>query len=156
MKTVLSVFAFLLIAVMPFAVGAQEERPLRFTKEEIDDVALPAHNNLAGAKISNGELIGEERAKTLKYPLLPYDLMEFIIIRGTLAGFAEHCGLDARERFYAPLMQGLRAKQKDFTDYQWAFVGMLHGVSMGSAAQSAKASPCDDEMKQNLEKAALR
>ena len=83
----------------------------RLPRDKIDELAKEVHANLAHAKIGGGEgeLIGEERAKTLVYPLVPYDLIEFIVIRGNLAGFAAHCGLDWENKFYRPLMRGLRA-----------------------------------------------
>lgn len=150
----LTLFALVLL-IAPGVAFAQEGENFKLTHEQIDEIGKFVHGNLAGAKISNGELIGEERAKTLKYPLVPYDLMEFVILRGHIAGFAAHCKLDWQGKFYVPLMKGLRAKQKDYTDYQWAFVGMLHGASMKGAEESMKGEACEEKMKDNLMKAAL-
>ncbi len=158
MKNFLSTLLVLIVLVTPVEGKAQDnpKDSSRLTHEQIDEIGRQVHAYMPNAKIGNDELIGEERAKTLKYPLVPYDLMEFVIVRGTLAGFAAHCGLDWEEKFYMPLMQGLRAKQTSFNDYQWAFVGLLHGAAMGSAEQSMKGEPCEENMKQNLLGAALK
>lgn len=151
---------YLLIAflcIMQTPVRAEEEKASSgLTKEQIDEIGKHVHALLAKAKTSDGKLIGEETAKTLKYPLVPYDLMEFVIVRGHIAGFAAHCELDWQNKYYRPLMDGLRAKLTDYTDYQWAFVGMLHGASMGGAEQSMIDKKCEPQMKENLEKAVLQ
>jgi hypothetical protein len=149
-----------LLCLIPFVDGAFAQdggsQSLRITKEQIDEIGKAVHARLAEGKIGAGELIGEERAKTLKYPLISYDMMEFVIVRGRIAGFAQHCGLDWQNKFYVPLMKALRAQFKTHNDYQWAYVGMLHGASMNAAEQSVKGQTCDEAMKANIAAAALK
>jgi len=119
-------------------------------KAAVEQLARHAHGLLPDAKISSGAVIGAERAKTLTYPLVPYKIIEFVVIRGNIAGMAAHCGLDWQKQFYLPMMGFLRGREKTYTDYQWAYVGLLHGVSMGGAQQSLKGKPCDEAMKKTL------
>jgi len=153
MRLFLIVCALLFITAQNVAL-AEQPAPIKLSKEQIDQLGKIAHEALPNADIGEGELIGEERAKTLVYPLVPYNLMEFVIVRGNISGIAAHCGINWQEKFFAPLMQTLRAKEKDFTNYQWAFVGILHGVSMASAERNLKDKPCSERMKENLLKLA--
>jgi hypothetical protein len=123
-------------------------------KESVEELARAAHNALPEAKLGSGELIGAELAKTLQYPMIPYDMIEFIVLRGHIAGFAAHCGLDWQNKYYGPLMSFLRSRETTYTDYQWAYVGMLHGISMGTAEKTMEGKPCPPEMKDNLLKEA--
>lgn len=148
----------LLFAVALFSLhtngAAQESAPGKLPRESVEALGRQAHDLLPKAQIGPNELIGEEKAQTLKYPLIPYELMEFVVIRGNMAGFAAHCGLDWQKTFYMPLMSFLRSREKDFSVYQWAYVGILHGVAMGGAEHAIKGKPCPPEMKENLMKAA--
>ena len=125
-------------------------------REAVEQLAREAHALLPQAKTGAGEgvAIGEAKAKELQYPLVPYGMIEFIITRGHVAGFASHCGLDWKGQFYSPLMSFLRTRETSYTDYQWAYVGILHGVAMGSAEANMKGKPCPDDMKARLLKEA--
>jgi len=148
-RTLLFIAALFFVSGNALAQGAPQ-----LPKEAVEQLARDAHNGLPNAKLSDGTLIGPERAKTLQYPLIPYELIEFVVLRGHLAGFAAHCGMDWQNRFYGPFMAFLRGREKTYTDYQWAYVGMLHGTSMGAAERAIEGTPCTPEMKANLEKEA--
>src|SRR5688572_29502619 len=77
-------------------------------KNAVEQLARQAHTLLPNAKISTGEVIGAEKATSLQYPLIPYKLIEFIVIRGNIAGMAAHCGLDWQKQYYLPMMGFLR------------------------------------------------
>lgn len=147
------VIGFFLISVPAFA---QDTAQTAMPREAVEQLARQAHALLPQARIGTGEgvLIGEEKAKQLQYPLVPYGLIEFIITRGHVAGFAAHCGLDWQRQFFAPLMSFLRGRETGYNDYQWAYVGLLHGLAMGSAEENMKGQPCPDDMKARLLKEA--
>jgi len=117
---------------------------------DIYRLSREAHNILANAKLSDGSLIGEERAKTLVYPLIPDELIDLVVKRGYLSGFAAGCGLDWEKGFFLPTMSFVHQKHKDYNDFQFAYVGMLHGLSMGEAEKSLEKTPCDDALKKKL------
>lgn len=135
---------------------AQDAAQTAMPRDAVEALARQAHALLPQAKIGAGDgaPIGEAKAKELQYPLIPYGLIEFIITRGHVAGFAAHCGLDWQRQFFSPLMSFLRGRETAFTEYQWAYVGILHGVAMGSAEANMKGKPCPDDMKANLLKEA--
>lgn len=153
-RSALLVFALFLISLPP--AHAQDAAQTAMPREAVEALARQAHDLLPQAKIGAGEgvLIGEAKAKELQYPLVPYGMIEFMITRGHLAGFAAHCGMDWQKQFYSPLMSFLRARETSYTDYQWAYVGILHGVAMGSAEANMKGKPCPDDMKARLLKEA--
>ncbi len=121
-------------------------------RDQVEKLAKAAHDLLPEARTGKGEgvLIGPEKAKTLVYPLIPYELTEFVVVRAHIAGFASHCGLDWQNKFYLPLMAFLRDRNKDYNEYQWAYVGILHGLAMGGAEQAVKDEVCTDDMKAKL------
>lgn len=148
-------FASFLIFLTAPAI-AQDAAQTAMPREAVEALARQAHALLPQARVGAGEgvLIGEEKAKELQYPLIPYGLMEFVITRGHVAGFAAHCGLDWQRQFFGPLMSFLRGREPGYNDYQWAYVGLLHGMAMGSAEANMQDKPCPDDMKARLLKEA--
>ena len=144
-------FMVLVLMMLPAGVMAQQ-----LPKEGVEEFSRLVHDNMAGAMIGDGHLITEEEAQGLEYPLLPYELRQDIIIRGHLSGFAKICGLDWAGRSFEPFMDGLRAMTPKPDDYQMAFAGMLHGLSMENAVQSRKDKPCTDEEKARFETQMLK
>lgn len=147
-------FLFFIVALVGFYGDAMAQTSPALPRAAVEELARAAHDALPNAKIGNGELIGAERAKTLVYPLIPFETIEFVVLRGHIAGFAAHCGLDWQNKYYGPLMSFLRSREKTYTEYQWAYVGLLHGVSMGTAEKTMEGKPCPPEMKDNLLKEA--
>ena len=153
-------FSLLAVALFfiasPMAVRAQGAPNTAMPREAVEELARQAHALLPQAKIGAGEgvAIGEEKAKQLHYPLVPYGMIEFMITRGHLAGFAAHCGMDWQKQFFSPLMTFLRSRETSYTDYQWAYVGILHGLAMGSAEANMKGKLCPDDMRATLMKEA--
>lgn len=121
-------------------------------REQVDAIARAAYDSMNEAHGKDGKNFTPEQIKALPFPPVPYDMIEFVIQRGHVAGFAAHCKLDWEKSFYYPLMAFLRDRNKNFSDIQWAYVGMLHGVSMGGAEQAVKDEVCTDEMKAQLSK----
>lgn len=146
--------AVILTGAVIAPVHAQETPPAQTQEEKveqaIDTLARHAHDALANAKLSDGSLIGEEKAKTLVYPLVPRDIIKTVVARGHITGFAAHCNLDWEKEFFLPTMTQLRKAHPEYDDYQMAFIGVLHGISMSNAEQSQKDKPCTEEMKAKL------
>jgi hypothetical protein len=142
--------ATIFIATM-IAVPAWAQQP-PLPRDKVDIIARAAYDNLDKALGPDAKPFTQEQIKALPYPPVPYDMIEFVIHRGHIAGFAAHCKLDWQNKFYNPLMGFLRDRNKNFSDIQWAFVGMLHGTSMGGAEQAVKDEVCSEEMKAQLSK----
>ena len=134
---------------MIFAVPAWAQQT-QLPRDKVDIIARAAYDNLDKALGPDAKPFTAEQIKALPYPPVPYDMIEFVIIRGHIAGFAAHCKLDWQSKFYRPLMGFLRDRNKGFSDIQWAFVGMLHGTAMGGAEQAVKDEVCTDDMKAKL------
>jgi hypothetical protein len=146
----------LLILLVAGVLGPVKAYALDLPREQVEIIAKKAHELLPGAKISDDSIIGEERAKDLKYPLIPYDDIQRTVLRGYLSGFSAVCKLDWRERSFVPYMQSIRNAHKDWNDYQFAYVGTLHGLSMGNAEHSLSEDQCTNDFKANLEKSLLK
>lgn len=142
----ISVLAFLTMMCVAPAWAQQDALP----RDKVDIIARAAYDNLDKARGMNGQPFTAEQIKALPYPPVPYDMIEFVIHRGHVAGFAAHCKLDWQNKFYSPLMGFLRDRNKGFSEIQWAFVGMLHGTAMGGAEQAIKDEVCTDDMKAKL------
>ena len=115
-------------------------------KENVEQISKFVFDHMAEAQLSDGTIVGTERAATLEYPLLPYEVREMLIIKGTFSGLAEVCGLNWEEKNYIPLMTAIR-NNEEFNDYQIAYAGMLHGASMEGGKQTMQLqTPCTDEV----------
>lgn len=151
MKAILNVFVAALIIMLPVSVMAQQ-----LPKEAVEEFSRIVHENMAGAMVGDNHTLTKEDVAKLEYPLLPFDLRSTIIIRGYLSGFAEHCGIDWSERSFRPLMNSLRAMTPKLNDYQLAFAGMLHGLSMENGVRARKDKPCMPEEKAKIETQMLK
>lgn len=119
-------------------------------QEAVEKLSKAVHEGMADAKLPDGTLIGKEQAAKLKYPLIPFQDREGIIITGHFSGFAEKCGLDWKGNNFQPLMTALRYQHKDWSDIQFAYAGMLHGASMQSAVNSKIGQTCPDEFRKKV------
>jgi len=61
--------------------------------------------------------------------------------------------MDWQERSFVPFMKAMREKHKDWNDYQFAYIGVLHGISMGSAERAVTQikDSCNAKNKASLE-----
>lgn len=109
-----------------------------------------ARKNLKEAKTSETEFIGEETAEQMKDPLLDDAHRKRVIDRGMISVYSEWCGMDYKEQSYLPFMTHERAKKK-WSDKQIAYIGVLHGVTMGLFKEKVSAlGTCPDQLKQKL------
>lgn len=150
MRTGLLTATVLLIAIVSPLSAA---KAFELDPEMVERLSKSVHKNMAGGMVGDGHIITKEEAAQLKYPLIPFELRRQIIVIGTLSGFAELCGLDWQNKNFLPMMKGIRNKHTDWNDYQFAFAGMLHGVSQSMAVNSGDSkSTCTDPFKANIEK----
>lgn len=152
--TVALLLAFLAPA---YAVDAPDNSDqAKHDKEVIEKISHIVHDHMAGAMVSNGHIITDDEAKKLKYPLIPYEERKQVVIVGQLSGLAKLCGLDWKSENYLPLMSALRVQHKDWTDYQFAYAGMLHGLSMELGQRGLDAAKvCTDSTKQKLKQSMI-
>ena len=129
--------AILFLAIFFLSGPVSAEEGIGLPRASIERLSKSAHAALPRAKISDGSLIGEIRARQLDYPLLPYKVREQIIVRGYVTGFAEACGLDWENKSYLPFMNKMRDEHRDWTTFQFAYVGLLHGLSQKNGKEWA-------------------
>lgn len=145
MKT--SAFYLVCLAVLcaaPFPAQAQH-----LPVNQVEGLSRAAHDNMASAMVG-GKLLTQEQYSKLVYPLAPYDVRERTVITGHLAGFAQWCGLSWDKMYFMPYMARVRAEHKDWNDSQFAYVAVLHGVSMQSAIRSKGDQTCSEEEKKTI------
>lgn len=114
-------------------------------KELVEDLSKKTFDAFLTVKNPEGQtIVKPEDAKTLKYPLVDYNEREMAVARGYLSGYAKWCGLKWDKDYFLPYLNAMRAEhKKNWTDYQYAYVSMLHGVSMSIAEKSRKGKTCD-------------
>ncbi len=153
-RTFLFILSIFLCSIFLLNPAGAEDKKSGLPKEEVEKISELAHKLMSKAKLANGKELGEEKAKKLKYPLLPYQLREAIIARGTLSGFAKWCDLDWEKRLFEPMIDKIKEKNPKIAGVQLAYTGILHGVAMQLAIKNRQkaAKTCDAEFKANLDK----
>lgn len=142
-----ALLAVFLLVSTPFEVHAEG-----LPKEMVEKISRMVFDHIDQAKLKDGGVVGKEKAATLQYPLLPYDVREMIIYRGTISGMAEACAMNWMAYNFTPMMTTLHSDGK-YDDYQLAFAGMLHGAAMtGGVRTMLKHKPCSDDIKTQISK----
>ncbi len=74
-----------------------------------------------------------------------------VIETGIVSAFAEWCKVEWTRRNYLPFMRAERAK-KLWSDRQLAYIGVLHGITVGFyAKQFAQGGSCPEERRKQIE-----
>ena len=146
MRKLAGIFAVILCLLADLSPATAQTLP----RQEVETVARYVHQHMAGMMVGDGHIVTEEEASRLKYPLVPYQIIEATIIRGTISGMAEACKMDWKDHFYLPYMNAIRRAHRDWNDYQFAYVGALHGASMNSGAKAVSQTPCSEDLKARL------
>ncbi|HEY0115139.1 MAG TPA: hypothetical protein VGB54_05410 [Allosphingosinicella sp.] len=94
-----------------------------------------ARDNLTRARISDGSYVSAETPAERAGPIVPRPLEEQTIARALLNAHFEGCGVDYTRISYGPYMGRLRASGR-YGDKQMAYLGLLHGFTLGIAGQS--------------------
>ena len=75
------------------------------------------------------------------------------IDRGLFSAAMNVCGLDSDELNYLPYMRAIRESAR-YSDKQLAYIGLLHGVTLGTLGPSLDASICNPELIESLKQVA--
>lgn len=130
-----------------FACAQGYEPPQEAFVDLPDDAVLAIMKDvraaLPNAKISETETVGEETPEELIHPLLTREQGETVLERGIISVTAEWCGLDWVGRSYTPFMADQRAQGR--SPKQMAYIGMLHGYSMGIMQEKFAEVQCGPE-----------
>lgn len=121
-------------------------------KELVEDLSKKTFDAFLTVKNPEGQtIVKPEDAKTLKHPLVSYEEREMAVARGYLSGYAKWCGLKWDKDYFLPYLNAVRAEhKKTWTDYQYAYISMLHGVSMSVAEKTKKDEKCDTAEKAKI------
>lgn len=100
----------------------------------IEKLASLARANLPLARVSDGSFVPPESPDELARPIIPAALVRQTVRRGFLTGEMEACGMDWNGQSFRPYMARVRAGQR-YSQKQLAYIGLLHGIGQGTAAQ---------------------
>ncbi len=140
----LLLFGIVMAGALP--VRAEDGKP---PKALVEDLSKKAHDGFLRVKNKDGQpIVKPEDAKKLTYPIVSYDEREMAVARGYLSAYANWCGLNWGKDYYAPYMKALQVEHgKKWTPHQYAYVEVLHGLSMSVATQDKKGKKCPDAEK---------
>lgn len=149
MKTLLGIVLGLsCLAFLPASVMAEERPP----KEMVEDLSKMAYDGLLTVKNAEGQtIVKPEDAKKLKHPMISYEEREMAVVRGNMSGLAKWCGLKWQKDFFIPYMTSLRKEYNGkWTEHQFAYAEVLHGVAMAVAEKGKEGEKCSSAEKKRL------
>lgn len=124
--------------------------PLSLNKDLVEHITQVARKNLPKAKLSNNSFVGEETPEERKTELLPFEFRQVVVDRGIFSATAEWCGYEWKDSSFSAFMQKQRSSGK-WTDKQLAYIGLIHGVTMGTMeSQFEKAGKCTEQYKKSI------
>jgi hypothetical protein len=109
----------------------------------VDLLSVEARRNLAKARLADGSQVPPETPEELAQPLVPRSLEIQTIERALLSAGMETCGLNSTELSYLPYMAKIRASER-YSDKQIAYVGLLHGMSLGYLGSALDPAMCTE------------
>ncbi len=121
------------VALMLWGAGGPiqaEDQPAVEQDELVVALMNVARRNLSSARLLDGSNVPPETEDELKTPLIPYEFAERIVNAGSRAAFAAWCAEEWERSSYFAFMKNERRKEI-WSDKQLAYVGLLHGVTMG-------------------------
>lgn len=106
-----------------------------------------ADKQIVKAKDKNGMFLEPVSVMEKQVGIIPYDEAKLIVDRGVFSAIANACGYDWENESYLALMGKERASGK-WSDRQLAYMGLLHGISMGyvEARMKKKKEACSVDM----------
>jgi hypothetical protein len=96
-----------------------------------------ARQNITQAKFQDGSFIPSETEAEKLYPIIPIEDARRIVAVGQKSGIAAWCGIEWQKSIFSKLMENERSK-KTWTQKQLAYIGLLHGITMGSFEKAAQ------------------
>jgi hypothetical protein len=117
--------------------------------ELVEMLTARARAALPMARLEDGSNVPPETGAERSRPIVPRSLEIQTIERGILTGQMEACGLDWRNLSYMPYMRALRSR---YRGKPMAYMGVLHGVTQGMAADTLaeQGETCTDAMRARL------
>jgi len=119
----------------------------------VDQLTSVARENLPLAQLKDGSQVPPETPEERAQPIVPRALEVQTIDRGLLSAAMNVCGLDSDELNYLPYMRAIRESAR-YSDKQLAYVGLLHGATLGALGPSLDASICNPEMIESFKQVA--
>lgn len=112
-----------------------------------------ARDNITNAVLLDGTNVPEETEEEKAQELVPYDEAAFIVMIGQQSGVAAWCSVEWEKRSYRALMKFERSKEK-WSDKQMAYIGLMHGISMGMSERAMKEThgECPKEQAEHINK----
>jgi hypothetical protein len=138
--------AFAQTSYEPFSKVSTVPNVVMSIKRLTDDNLDKGHDK-AGHSLA--PITAEERAKGV----IPPDAMKRAIDHGSFTAYDEWCGnTDWEEKTYLPFMKQERDNGK-WTDRQLAYIGMMHGISMGFVGKELRkiSGGCQQKDRTNVE-----
>lgn len=127
--------------VQPAPVVAQEGPPPAM----VDELTAQARSNLSLARLPDGSNVPSETPEELALPIAPRTLEVQTINRALLSAAMDVCELDSDQLSFLPYMRELRESER-YSDKQMAYIGLLHGISMGVLTDMIPSTICTDEV----------
>lgn len=122
--------------------------------ELVDQLTAAARCNLTKARLRDGSPVPAETPEERAQALVPCSLEVQTIERGLLSAAMATCGLDSDAFSYLPYMRAIRASAR-YSDKQIAYIGLLHGVTLGALGPSIDAGICNPELAESMKKESL-
>lgn len=108
-----------------------------------------ARANITSAKLLDGSFVPPETLEEKKYPIIPFEDAKRVVEVGQTSGIAAWCGVEWEKPSFIKLMEKERQKST-WSDKQLAYIGLVHGVSMGMVESVMKAKECSEEQAQHI------
>jgi hypothetical protein len=132
---------------------AAAQNTLAIPTEIVDGLTAAARSNLTMARLQDGSPVPPETPEERAQPIVPRALEEQTIDRALLSTMMDVCELDSDALSYLPYMRKIRESAR-YSDRQIAYIGLLHGVSMGSFSRAMDSSLCNPELTEDLKRTA--
>ena len=116
----------------------------RFSNKLVKGLMDRSRKHITRAKLSNGRTVPPETPAERRRPILSVTEGRTVVKAGYVSAIAEWCGVEWRRASYLKMMRWQRGRRR-WSDKQLAFIGLLHGVTMGTFARALRErTPCTD------------
>ena len=117
--------------------------------EMYDSVIKLAMNNFWGqARVSDGSYVQPDSEKERMTLPITEENAARVIVAGEISSLANWCGLDWKQNYFKVTKA---ARHNGLSDKQVAFVGLLHGVTMGMVETAVEGKKCTPDIQEAIE-----
>ncbi|MDA0782510.1 MAG: hypothetical protein O2970_10355 [Proteobacteria bacterium] len=103
----------------------------------ISDLMQVAREQITSAKLLDGSFVPAETEEEKKTPIIKIEDARRIVGVGQQSAIAAWCNVEWYKSSFTNLMQHERSKEI-WSDKQLAYIGLLHGITMGMTEKSVK------------------